>query len=203
MASIGDIYQMRVNFQLTQGQEALAVMFYEVVAGGSGLTAGNVADEFDTNVLPDVQAALCDDYGINRIFTINGMDNDDFNDTNPTRTGTLAGSPNAGFMAVGIRGPFPGPGFHRARHNLPLGVTISLGAHGLWLSAAKTTFLTAAQGFGQLLEHSNGSLSPVTIQGGFVLGVPPVRRAYAQGVWEVNDYATTQKSRQTYNWSAP
>lgn len=203
MASVGDIYQSKVSFQLTQGQVGLAVMYYEVISGGTNLTAENVADEIDTNLLSPLQALMPAPWNMDRIFTINGMDNDDFNDTNPSRTGSLGGFTPPLFLSMGIRGPFPGPGMHRARHNLPGGNTSSLQGDGVWVAAFKNSLLALAQVFGDQFENANGLIEPVTIAGSFVLGTPPAKRASAVGEWEVNQFATTMKSRQSYAWEAP
>ena len=203
MASIGDIYQAKVTTLMNQGQTALTVMYYEVVSGGASLTAENVADEIDTNILAAMQAAMSIQNSINRIFTINGMDNSDFNDTNPNRTGTRTGFSPPLMLAAGIRGPWPGPGYHRARHNLPVGSMTALQDDGLWNAAFKTELLALAQLFGDVLVNANGNVSPITIQGSFTLGVSPTKRADAVGDWDVNDFSTTMKSRQPYFWSGP
>lgn len=203
MASFGDIYFVRTHITLSAFQEAIIASFYEVTAGGSGIDAEAVADDYDTNVLAEIELKLSDTYTISRIYTINGMDNSDFNDTNPARVGDTSGSPLPSVAAVGFRSPWNGPGYRRARHNLPLGFGSWLDANGNMSTAARTTLVDLTTALGALLELTGGSIEPVTIAGSFQLGVPPSRRSLARGQWEVNTRFTTVKTRQDYNWIVP
>lgn len=200
MGDLNDIYQLRTQMVHEEGQVAFIVCYYQIVSLGGTITAENVADDFVTEVLTPLATATNEGNVINRLYTINGMDNEDFNDTNPSLSGSHTGNNLPAVQAAGIRGPWPGPGFNRARHNLMAGSGSDNNGSGRWSDTFKATLQAVADNFGAQLELTGGLIDPVTIGGGFKLGVAPTFRGSARGQWEINIFPTTQKGRQDYAW---
>lgn len=203
MASTGDIYRILAVMELPTGDVAEMVSFYEVVSGGGALTAEDVSNTYESTVLEILQDYLHQSREINRVYTINGHDNLDYHDTNPGLQGDITGSAMPSVLAMGFRGPWPGPGFNRARHRIPLGNTSIVSSVGALSTTYADTLDPVVNALGDQLVHTDGTLNPVTIAGVFKLGTDPVKRGSAVGIWEVDLQLTTQKTRQQHFWYAP
>lgn len=202
--AVGDIYQLRSTYNYSGVVEANSVFYYQVTAESGNLSAENVADEFVDNVLPAITNRFPPQWTCNRVFAVNGMDNADFSDTNPQVTGVRTGTALPPFLAVEYRSSWRGPGTRRSYHRFPGGVTADLSANGFWISSMLDELAAAAPTFGQVLEHTEGAVTPCTIVGNFQLGVTPVFNQYAQGVWEYLQLPTSQVGRKRdFLWAAP
>lgn len=203
MANVGDIYFLRTEISLGNNEVAVNVYHYEVTAGGETLTAQEVAEEFDTEVLANLETFMTNTRIINDCYCINSADNADFYQFNPNRQGDVAGIPLPPVVAMGVRSPWPGPGFNRASKRLPIGTIGSLTGDGEFSIGYADTLDQLTDQLGITLEAPGGSVAPVTVVGSFQLGVPLVRRAFALGRWEMSLWPTTQKGRQQYLWYLP
>lgn len=204
MASVGDIYQVKMQTLHSSGETALTVFYYELVSGDPAFNAENAANEVDDNIVAEFILSMSDTSRVNRIDSINGMDNDDFFSFNPNEPGDRIANPLAPNIAASFRSPWPGPGTRRGQHRLMTGVGSDVdGLDGIWDSNFQTLVADLATALGAQLENANGFISPVTIVGGFVLGVSPTRNESIGGQWELNKFPMTQNSRKQYSWVVP
>lgn len=202
--SVGDIYQLTTHYLHNTGVSANNVWYYEVSVQGGSLDAENVADEFITEVLPLIAALWPNNWSCNRVYCINGMDNEDFNDTNPAVSGAVGGTGLPSFLAIALRSNWPGPGTRRGTKRIPGGVTSAMDDNGVWTGGFVTDIQALTVQLGLSLEMGGGQVAPVTIQGNFQLGVTPVFNRNLLGQWEYNQRVMTQVTRKSTNlWTAP
>lgn len=202
MASIGDVYRIITSWNVANDETARSVFHYQVVELTGSINAENVNDEMDTNLYSILQDLMPGGISINGSYALNMNDPDDFNITNPSRVGELAGDPLPSILAVGFRSPWPGPGKRRARHQFPIGTQGNFGPSSGVATAFRTLCDPLAIALGAQFELTDGAIDPVIVQSGWTPGFAPVVQGSARGQWEINAQWTTQKTRQTYLWLA-
>lgn len=204
MAAINDIYQIKMKSLHPVGEECLNVFYYRVNTQTGTITAQVVADDFISDPLVEFRKIMSDLTLINEVSVINGMDNQDTNETNPSVFGTYGQDntlPSA--LALAIRSRRNGAGTRRSYKRftgIPSAVmTTSDGAIQETFQEIVEDVLTAAAAS---LVTGEGNLSPCQISGGFVLGTDPSFAFALTSPWEFNVYPTTQTTRQEYLWKA-
>lgn len=199
--AVGDIYQSVVTVDHPSGEETQAAFYYRVIVQGGEITAENVSDEIVTNILPGWQAICANSYQFNQVRTINGMDNNDFNVTNPSLVGTSSALVSAPQLAMAFRSPGPPPGGRYGYKRLTAAIGTSVGtSDGSMPANIRSTAIAIQNALGTLLELSGGTIEPALITGGFRLGVAPTFGRSLQGQWQLNAFPSTQNTRKRYNW---
>jgi hypothetical protein len=186
---------------MEQGVEAENVFYYRVTSVISPITAEVVSQLFNAFITVTLTPHTPNTRTFQHISVINGMDNDDFWVQNINDPGDSGQTPLPHPCMVSIRSPWNGPGTRRGRHYLPIGTVGSLSPSGGMTAAAQTAFEESLFVFGIPIEDGRGSLVPITVTGGFKLGVEPVESQLLLGEWEFNTrYSTIDSRRPPADW---
>lgn len=198
MADVGDIYQLKMQVTHPADRECLSVFYYEVVDGGSGTDAEEVADEFVTEVVGAWADIATDQTVCNQLETTNGMNNSDWNVTNPSVSGTVtAQSALPPFICVSYLAPRFAPGQRNSYKRMVGGWSALLNTtDGSWGTTPMAgVFSVLGIAMSAPLTTSNSILIPVQVTGGFRLGVTPVAQfSWGQNL-QINQFPGHQVSR--------
>jgi hypothetical protein len=209
MATVGDIFRTTVTFPNIQGPASgKAVFHYQVIVQSGSLSAEHVNDELIAEIVtPLVGAAFTDNWSCNKLDTVNLMDLEDFNVTNPQLSGTRTGTALPGFMAWTTRSPYIMSGVHRARHRFPGAAVSDLTDTGAFTTTFRDDVAPIVATLGEQLVLGGGTITPCVVRRTSAQGVIPATyelRGVAAGTWEFNMAVTTQNSRKLPgNWIDP
>lgn len=200
MSEIGDIYQVRIEYQDRRLESMLNVFYFRQVEGGT-VTAGAVASTFLSDIWVTFRAAQPEETTTKKITVVNGMNNLDayegFLDLDGTNPSTAY---IASFIAAGFRHPRPTPGFRHAYHRVGGLAGQFTTTYGDWNSTMEALLRAIAVELGLGMAPAEVSLAPVQVVGGFKLGVPPVWGRDLYGDWQYDLIPTSQNTRKRYDW---
>lgn len=203
--ALNDMYQITLGGDHTLGQQFRAVFFWEQIVAGSPIGDSSVlAPGFDSSVVAYLLDVMSNEWLVNHREVVNLDDPDDYDFSFSPSAGHLAGNSMPPVLAVGFRSPRQAPGVHRARHNLPVGLSSWLSSYGLVSDSDFDSlyFLQQQLGLGFVDGISGASWAPRIVQkhysGGSFIGY--TKRGSAYGQWQTNQVPTTVKSRQGYLW---
>jgi hypothetical protein len=195
MANEGDIYQIRVTCSHVQVQTAENVFYYRVAENDATLTANQVRLLFHGNIGSGYPQFMPGNSTYESLAVINGMDNTDFDIALYNLPGTMGGNTLPSQLMISTRSPWNGPGTRRGRHYFPFGSTSSIDASGNVSGALDIGMPIFAWSLGQPLSAVATDLIPVTLSGGFKLGVEPVVSQLLTGIWEYSRRWSSMDSR--------
>lgn len=203
--TVGDIYQLKLQSVHPVGEECLNVFYYEIISQDGELTAENVADEFQDDIMLVAIQPCVETIIFNRLTTINGMDNLDNNETNPAAIGQgSTDTPAASNQAVAMRSQRNGPGTRYSYKRWTGYPHTALGTSDGSFNETYFDGLSPAQLIlSENIVHSNGELAPIQIGGGFVLGISPTRNFFLTDPWDVGRFPSHQDTRQHFLWDVP
>jgi hypothetical protein len=173
------------------------VFYYRVVEDYATMTAAQVSVLFHGNIGTSMLGLMSVQWNYRTVAVINGMDNDEFDITLFDMNGSLGGNPLPPFVMVSTRSPWNGPGTRRGRHYFPFGSAGSVDINGELDGALELGIPLFAWVLGQPLSAVSTDLVPVTLSGGFKLGVVPVVSEEVSGIWEWSHRFSSIDSRRS------
>ena len=199
MASIGDIYQVRLQYDDYTGEEMVFRIYYEVTAIGTISAPGinNALPNFFEDAMRDI---MSDDSTIFQHQTINGMDNTDNEEEAISLAGTSITAGHAlPYLSAAIRIPRQTPGQRHAYHHIG-GLVPAVDSDQKWSSTMLAAIKTLANAVSASRSLLGGTLRPVQLAGGFKLGTNPVRRRYLDVGAQVSTWPIALDRRKVYGW---
>lgn len=203
----GDIYQIQVFQTFSALQDDVLNVFYYRAEAAASSNANDVLSVFSEQEGDSPWEAARTIQRTNMVTTlyrvINGNDNQDYVEAGASDAGTKTSLVGACpiFVAVGFRGPRPGPGVRYSYKRIGGIPSDYLASNsGSWAGDAGDDFQVPQDAFGLELEGDFNLYAPVQITGGFSLGVAPTFSYSLVGNWTTNVYPSHQVSRANYDW---
>lgn len=204
--ALNDVFEARISGLVGSSQEWNSVFHYQCIdVGVDEGEAEDLENTLTSALIPLIRAGLSSaNRNVNNIFVQNLSNLSDWHASTLTLQGQLEGDPLPSVLAIGFRSPKQSPGYNRARHNFPLGVTTWIDSTGfLDVDLADNILYPLQQQLGLPLTSAGGSgFNPVTVAKSYSQGVfvSASVQSVVTGQWSVNTAFTTMKSRQDFLW---